>query len=143
MGKDISKRIIWISTCVAKPTSSAFYSWWWLCYISKTIANLTILLLVIHIPIKTITFEKFHCCGDALVYCLLQFFCYYFYNCCSYFLHLICFFTFLMSFIVTIYLKSNFSRMVKKVNISYYSVLIKCFLDYFELFHLSSDHLTQ
>ena len=33
----MSKRIIWTSACVAKPMSSVSCSWWWLCYMSKSI----------------------------------------------------------------------------------------------------------
>ena len=33
----MSKRIIWTSACVAKPASSASCSWWWLRYMSKRI----------------------------------------------------------------------------------------------------------
>ena len=68
--------------------------------ISRTIANIAIIFSAIYISIKTITFEKFHCCGDAPVNCLLQFFCFYFYNFCSYFVTLNFLFTFLVSFLL-------------------------------------------
>ena len=79
--------------------------------ISRTIAYITIIFSAIHIHIKAITFGKSHCCGVAPVYCFLPFFCYYFYNCSSYFSTGNFLFTFLISFIVTIYLPSNFWRL--------------------------------
>ena len=35
--------------------------------------NITIIFSAIHIHIKTISYESFYCCGDAAIYCLLQF----------------------------------------------------------------------
>ena len=79
--------------------------------ISRTIVNITIIFSAIHIHIKAITFKNCHCCRNAPVNCLPQFFCYYFYNCCSYFSTFNFIFTFLISFIVTIYFPSNFCRL--------------------------------
>ena len=69
--------------------------------------NIGIIFSAIHIHIRKTTCEKFHCCGDAPVNCIKQFFCHYFYNCCSRFSTLDFLFTLLTSFIVTIYLSSD------------------------------------
>ena len=76
--------------------------------ISRTIANIAIIFSATQTHIKTITFEKFYCCRDAPVNCLLQFFCHYFSDCCSYFSTLRFLFTLLIFFIVTIYWSSKF-----------------------------------
>ena len=76
--------------------------------ISRTIVNNVIIFSTTQIYKKTVTFKKFHCCGDAPANCFLQYFCHYFYNCCSYFSSRIILFTLMISFIVTIYLSLIF-----------------------------------
>ena len=65
----------------------------------------------IHINIKTITVGKVHCCWQAPVNWLQQFFCNYFYNSCFYFAAFNFLFPSLIYFVVTIYLSPNFFRL--------------------------------
>ena len=83
-----------------------FLSKWWISglVISRTTENIAIIFSVTQIHIKTITFEKSHCCGDAPVNGLRQFFCHYFYSCFSYFSTFSFLFMVLISFVVNIYI---------------------------------------